>query len=89
MQIDFGNNLMVEYKCLKKQGEINKVLFQNKMSMTNILGGEYKYLPYSISKQPFCDYTKDDKFFYPDMAKDSDLPDQSELECPTGQKKVR
>lgn len=23
LHIDFGNNLMVEYKCLKKQGESN------------------------------------------------------------------
>ncbi|KAL7020230.1 hypothetical protein ACKWTF_011424 [Chironomus riparius] len=70
LYIDFGNNLMVEYKCLKKQG------------------GEYRYLPFSVPKQPYCDYVKADTFFYPDLARDSDFPDQSNIECPAGVKKV-
>lgn len=45
-------------------------------------GGEYRYLPYKLIPTPFCDALESDKYFYPDIAKYSDFPEDIKNNCP-------
>lgn len=45
-------------------------------------GGEYRYLPYTIPPSPYCDALESDKYFYPEIAKYSDLPEDIRSNCP-------
>ncbi|KAL7037962.1 hypothetical protein ACKWTF_009419 [Chironomus riparius] len=45
-------------------------------------GGEYRYMPYSVPPLPFCEFLSKDKYFYPDVANNSDFPEDLEASCP-------
>ena len=45
-------------------------------------GGEYRYMPYKLLPGPFCDVLVKDKYFYPDVARHSDLPEDIMSNCP-------
>jgi len=45
-------------------------------------GGEYRYMPYKIPQGPICDVLASDKYFYPDIAKYSDFPEDIMSNCP-------
>ncbi|KAG5670617.1 hypothetical protein PVAND_000866 [Polypedilum vanderplanki] len=45
-------------------------------------GGEYRYLPYRFPNTPFCDAAATDKYIYPEIVKNSDLPDDMKKNCP-------
>lgn len=44
-------------------------------------GNEYKLTPYRALPTPFCDFCMKDTYLYPDVAKNSDLPEKMENEC--------
>lgn len=37
-------------------------------------GNEYKLLPYKLGPKKLCDFTKDEKMFYPDIIKYTNFP---------------
>lgn len=37
-------------------------------------GGEYRILPYKVSKKGVCDFHNGDEYFYPEMSAVSDMP---------------
>ncbi|KAL7037958.1 hypothetical protein ACKWTF_009415 [Chironomus riparius] len=45
-------------------------------------GGEYRYLPYKLLPGPFCDVLANDKYLYPDIARNSDFPEDVMNNCP-------
>lgn len=46
------------------------------------LGGEYRYLPYSVPAGKFCDIITNDKYVYPDIVKHSNFPKDVAANCP-------
>lgn len=46
------------------------------------LGGEYRLLPYHISKAPFCNVFGEDPYIYADLVAKSDLPGNLKVLCP-------
>jgi hypothetical protein len=45
-------------------------------------GGEYRYMPYKLPPQPFCDSMSKDTYVYPDIAANSDFPEDLSANCP-------
>lgn len=43
-------------------------------------GGEFRKMPYKISKAPFCDVASGDEYVYADLAANSDFPEK--FSCP-------
>lgn len=45
-------------------------------------GGEYRLMPYRITPSPFCSFCGNDSYVYPDLAKNSDFPEDIGAACP-------
>ena len=45
-------------------------------------GGEYRYTPFAIRKEPICQLCQRDNYAYPEVAKNSDFPADAEKNCP-------
>jgi len=45
-------------------------------------GGEYRLMPYRLPPVPFCSFAAKDTYMYPDLAKNSDFPEDIAAECP-------
>ncbi|KAG5679007.1 hypothetical protein PVAND_008616 [Polypedilum vanderplanki] len=45
-------------------------------------GGEYRYLPYGYPPTPKCTLMANDRYMYPDVAKNSDFPADVRNNCP-------
>ncbi|KAG5676538.1 hypothetical protein PVAND_006364 [Polypedilum vanderplanki] len=58
----------------------NDIKFEGKVLKKQ--GGEYRYLPYGVKPEPICDLFANDKYIYPDMSKNSDMPADIKNNCP-------
>ncbi|KAG5678975.1 hypothetical protein PVAND_008590 [Polypedilum vanderplanki] len=56
--------------------------FKDKTVLLKKQGGEYRYQPYGIPPTPLCLLLVDDKYTYPDIAKNSDFPADVVHNCP-------
>ncbi|KAG5678972.1 hypothetical protein PVAND_008587 [Polypedilum vanderplanki] len=45
-------------------------------------GGEYRLLPYNMQPAPFCSTLAKDEYMYPEVAKNSDFPEDVMTNCP-------
>ena len=45
-------------------------------------GNEYRLMAYRIPESPFCSFAANDTYVYPDLAKNSDFPENIASECP-------
>ncbi|KAG5673202.1 hypothetical protein PVAND_003269 [Polypedilum vanderplanki] len=65
--------------------EIKKPIGNDFTAQINILkkqGGEYRYLPYGLPEKQLCEFYANDTYVYPDVAKNSDLPEDIGSNCP-------
>ena len=81
-QVPIGNDFKVGGKLMKKQGNQYFVKFYNVFSKWILLGGEYRYTPYSFPPTAYCDAIISDKYVYPDVLKQSDFPQDVAANCP-------
>ena len=52
-------------------------------------GNEYRKMPYGVKATKYCDFFNNDKFFYDDLLKVSDLPAKGVCPWPRGKYTIR
>jgi hypothetical protein len=58
----------------------NDVMFEGSIYVKQ--GGEYRQMPYRLPRKGYCDFAATDIYYYQDMAKNSDLPEDVRANCP-------
>lgn len=62
--------------------KFRKQFASQKFAYSFLIGGEYRYLPYSVPPSPICDFYAKDPYFYQYFANHSDFPSDIAANCP-------